>query len=193
MEPVERLMSSIRKRIGLCRRATDRPWVLLCVGTDRLTGDALGPLVGTMVSESYDNPFHVYGTLADPVHALNLHEKIEEIENRHQRYFMIAVDACLGHSKNIGVINVGIGPIHPGTGVKKSLPPVGHIYVTGVVNAAGPMEKERLQNTRLHLVVRQATVISSALLQVAREERTHRVIPLPVVNRHFIQRFCSVT
>ncbi|MEW6173106.1 MAG: spore protease YyaC [Bacillota bacterium] len=192
MEPEERLVACIRKRIGLCRWAADRPWVLMCIGTDRLTGDALGPLVGTMVSEAYDNPFHVYGTLADPVHAVNLREKLEEVENRHQKYFMIAVDACLGQSKNIGAINVGVGPIRPGTGVKKLLPPVGHMYVTGVVNAGGNQDQNILQNTRLHLVLRQAKIISAALLQVAREERARRIIPLPIASRHFIQRFCSI-
>lgn len=135
--------------------------VLLCVGTDRLTGDALGPLVGTKVAEAADSPYSVYGTLAAPVHALNIQEKVQEIFSLHENPFIIAVDASLGNHQNVGLISVGAGPIQPGTGLKKSLPRVGDLHIIGVVNQGGAKE---LQNTRLHVVMSQAEVIASALL-----------------------------
>lgn len=148
-------------------RAHNTPWVLLCIGTDRSTGDALGPLVGSKVAGAPDNPFHVYGTLSDPVHATNLKEKFREITRRHRDAFVIAVDASLGHAESVGVISVGRGPLFPGAGVKKSLPPVGHLHITAVVNVGGFMEYVVLQNTRLHVVMSQAEVIAAALLEAA--------------------------
>lgn len=56
-------------------------------------------------------------------------------------------------------------------GVSKTLPPVGDIHVTGIVNVGGYMEYLVLQNTRLSVVIRMAEVISKALLQVAEEFR----------------------
>lgn len=54
---------------------THIPIILVCIGTDRSTGDALGPLVGTKLEQVGITNFQVFGTLDEPVHALNLEEK----------------------------------------------------------------------------------------------------------------------
>jgi hypothetical protein len=56
------------------RTRTDTPIVIVCVGTDRSTGDSLGPLVGTALARFHSPLFHLYGTLDEPVHAVNLEE-----------------------------------------------------------------------------------------------------------------------
>jgi len=66
-----------RKRKGLIR-----PVVLLCIGTDRSTGDSLGPLVGSKLKSFKQNFYHIYGTLDKPVHASNLSETITEIRKK---------------------------------------------------------------------------------------------------------------
>lgn len=167
-DAIGRLADTIYAHLDLSR-AHNVPWVLLCIGTDRSTGDALGPLVGSKVAGAPDNPFHVYGTLSGPVHATNLKEKIREISRRHRNAFIIAVDASLGHVDSVGVISVGSGPLLPGAGVNKSLPPVGHLHITAVVNVGGFMEYVVLQNTRLHVVMSQAEVIAAALLEVVQK------------------------
>ncbi|NLA06754.1 MAG: DUF1256 domain-containing protein, partial [Firmicutes bacterium] len=57
----------------------------------------------------------------------------------------------------------------PGTGVSKTLPPIGDIHVTGIVNVGGYMEYLVLQNTRLSVVMKMADIISKALLQLSEE------------------------
>lgn len=99
-----------------------QPIVFICIGTDRSTGDSLGPLIGTLLSEKNISPFHVYGTLDDPIHALNLENKLKEIHEKHQNPYIIGIDACLGRMKSVGVIQIGDGPVKPGSGVKKELP-----------------------------------------------------------------------
>jgi putative sporulation protein YyaC len=146
----------------------DRPLVLLGVGTDRSTGDCLGPLVGSRLAAVRQKPFAVYGTLEQPVHAGNLREKIGEIHRRFYNPFIIAVDACLGQAESIGYINIGNGALRPGAGVHKNLPPVGHLHITGVVNVGGFMEYVILQNTRLNLVMRMADVIVEGLATAVR-------------------------
>lgn len=138
-----------------------QPLVIVCIGTDRSTGDALGPLVGSALQKSVNVP--VYGTLDDPVHAVNLAEQLQHIEGRYHNPYLIAVDACLGQISSVGCIQTGIGPVKPGAGVNKDLPPVGHSHITGIVNVGGFMEYFVLQNTRLSLVVNMANVISESL------------------------------
>jgi len=138
--------------------------VVVCIGTDRSTGDSLGPLTGLeLIGRGYPTEL-VFGTVDEPVHAANLAEAVERIRHLHPRAVVIAVDACLGVPENVGSITVGAGPLRPGAGVNKSLPPVGQVAVTGVVNVAGFMEYFVLQNTRLSLVMSMARVIAETIV-----------------------------
>jgi len=142
---------------------SNQPIVFICIGTDRSTGDSLGPLIGTLLNEKNIAPFSVYGTLDDPIHALNLEERLAEIKNVHENPFIIGIDACLGRMKSVGAIQIGEGPVKPGSGVNKELPPVGNIHITGIVNISGFMEFLVLQNTRLSLVLNMAKIISKGI------------------------------
>ncbi|MBU8905770.1 spore protease YyaC [Desertibacillus haloalkaliphilus] len=141
----------------------DRELVVVCIGTDRSTGDSLGPLIGTKLDERQLSSFHVYGTLENPVHAVNLEKSLNDIENNHYRPFIIAIDACLGRLNSVGKITLAEGPVKPGAAVNKKLPPVGDIHLTGIVNIGGMMEFFVLQNTRLHFVMKMAEMISESI------------------------------
>jgi putative sporulation protein YyaC len=145
-------------------RSQESPIVIVCIGTDRSTGDALGPLVGSRLSSlSLENICNIYGTLEHPVHAVNLKDTLQEIERTFANPFIIAVDACLGQLSSVGQVTVGRGPLKPGAGVNKDLPEVGHIHITGIVNVGGFMEYFVLQNTRLSVVMRMAECIAQSL------------------------------
>ncbi len=144
---------------------------VLCIGTDRSTGDCLGPLVGWFLKKFPVN-FSIYGTLDDPVHAGNLSEKLSFINHITRPPLVIAVDACLGRFENVGMINLGLGEIKPGAGVHKKLPPVGDIYFTGIVNVAGHMEFIVLQNTRLSVVMQMSRLIANSIaIGIKRSQR----------------------
>ena len=143
--------------------------VIVCIGTDRSTGDCLGPLVGTSLSKLKSSIFHLYGTLEEPVHAMNLQATLDVIYSTHEDPYVIGIDACLGQSSSVGCIQVAAGPLRPGAGVNKELPPVGDIHLTGIVNVGGFMEYFVLQNTRLSLVVRMADIISHSLYDALTE------------------------
>ncbi|MGG0410949.1 spore protease YyaC [Peribacillus simplex] len=145
-----------------------QPIVIVCIGTDRSTGDSLGPLVGTLLSEKAENSsssFHVYGTLDDPIHAMNLQEKLNEIKKIHANPFIVGIDACLGKMKSVGIVQIGQGPVKPGAGVNKDLPSVGNAHITGIVNVSGFMEFMVLQNTRLNLVLKMAKTIAEGIYE----------------------------
>lgn len=142
--------------------ADTREIVVVCVGTDRSTGDAFGPIVGSKLQRL--RGIHVYGNLEEPVHAVNLATTLGTIAVAHPRKpFIIAVDACLGSFDHVGQIIVDQGPLRPGAGVKKSLPEFGDFSITGVVNVSGFMEYFVLQNTRLNVVIKMSDVVVEAL------------------------------
>lgn len=140
-----------------------KPIVVLCIGTDRATGDSLGPIIGYKLSASYPGNLIIYGTLSEPIHAKNLEETIQLINKQHPSAFIIAIDACLGKTSHIGMVNLGEGSLSPGSGVNKTLPPVGDIFITGIVNFSGFMDMMVLQNTRLNTVMEIADFITTGL------------------------------
>lgn len=144
-------------------KGEENPTVLLCIGTDRATGDCLGPIVGYKLAKRYDNKLLLYGTLDQPVHAQNLNTTIENIYRTHPNAFIIAIDASLGSKNHIGYITVGEGPLLPGAGVNKSLPPVGDIFITGIVNFSGVLDNMLLQTTRLNIVMVLADFICNGI------------------------------
>lgn len=163
-----------------CIAKVDRPWneiIFICIGSDRITGDSLGPLIGHQLSKYHWKNIHICGTLDHPIHALNLEETLENLKKRHPSALFIAVDASLGSKKHIGFITVGNGSICPGAGVHKSLPAVGDIFITGILNVSGTFEHLLLQTTRLSTVVQMAETISSGIA---------RTFSCPYERRHLL-------
>lgn len=139
--------------------------VFLCIGSDRVTGDCLGPYIGHSLSALNTPGIFVYGTLSHPVHALNLKEVSSFIKKAHPSALVIAIDASLGQKKHLGYVTIGNGPLYPGAAVQKELSPVGDIYITGIVNIAGMLEQLTLQTTRLSTVISLADTITEGIMQ----------------------------
>ena len=139
--------------------------VFLCIGSDRVTGDCLGPYIGHQLLDRLDlQDIYVYGTLKDPVHALNLEKVSRMIRSIHPQSLVIAIDASLGQKKHLGYVTIADGALYPGAGVQKELPPVGDIHITGIVNIAGVLEQLTLQTTRLSTVISLADTITQGIL-----------------------------
>lgn len=146
--------------------ASHLPPVILCIGTDRVTGDSLGPLVGSFLhAYGVDRYLPVYGTLEFPIHALNLEHVCRQIKKKHPRSLIVAVDASLGTKKHIGYITLGQGSLRPGAGVQKNLTAVGDIFITGIINTDKPEAQLALQNTRLCAVTSLASCIAQGIRQ----------------------------
>lgn len=141
----------------------DENTVVVCIGTDRAIGDALGPLVGTMLKNS-DFKYPVYGTLDNPIHALNIYESIEYIKNTHSNGNFLAIDACLGSKNSIGNIQIRKGPILPGKGVGKKLPQIGNYSIVGIVDKIDENNKFSFNNVRLSFILELAETIALSLL-----------------------------
>ncbi len=149
--------------------------VILCIGTDRATGDALGPLTGSKLKRA--GAANVYGTLECPVHALNLFETIAVINRRYTNPFILALDASLGKNGHIGCVTLSNEPLHPGAGVEKELGSVGSIAVTGIVNNWAVNSMSVLQSTRLALVMEMSDFIADGILCCVNEiHRKHITI-----------------
>jgi len=164
----------IQRLIKKQKDLQSRQVIILCIGSDRYIGDALGPLVGTYLEENTNCV--VYGSLDSPVHASNLVKVIADIHHQYQQPIIIAVDACLGNRIEIGNIEIWEGSLEAGIAVGARLPCVGHISIIGVVNASGRMGYLDLQNTPLSIVMKLSKCIGGALREAIHSIQTHGVV-----------------
>lgn len=140
--------------------------VILCIGTDRSTGDSLGPLIGYKLKEKRVSKVEILGTLDRPVHAMNLEDYINVLKKSYRNHVIVAVDASVGNLEHIGYVTLGKGSLKPGLGVSKQLKAVGDIFMTGIVGGCGSYDPLMLQSIRLSIVMRLADCISESIYLV---------------------------
>jgi putative sporulation protein YyaC len=163
-EPLATYYLSKEIKTFLKNSTKPQPPIILCIGTDRATGDSLGPLTGWQLQTLLRGTnIEVLGTVDNPVHAANLKEVYKTLTPRLALHPLLAIDACLGHFTNVGTIVFQQEALKPGTAVKKDLPEVGDAGITGIVNVSGLMEMQVIQNTRLSLVLKMSQIIAHSI------------------------------
>ena len=142
--------------------------MFLCIGTDRSTGDSLGPLVGYNLRRKHLRRSAVIGTLERPVHAMNLDLYVRHIRLHYPDYIVVAIDASVGSADHVGYATLGRGALQPGLGVSKDLEAVGDISITGIVGGVGSHDPVMLQSVRLSMVMKMADCICESIDLVER-------------------------
>lgn len=140
--------------------------MFLCIGTDRSTGDSLGPLIGHKLRGRRLMGAAVIGTLDKPVHAMNLDLYSRYISIHYPDYVVVAIDASVGSQDHVGYATLGRGALRPGLGVSKELEAVGDIAITGIVGGAGSRDPVMLQSVRLSIVMKMADCICEGICLV---------------------------
>lgn len=146
--------------------------VFLCIGSDRCTGDSLGPLVGDKIQFLSSHNVFIYGNLESTVNATNLNNVLTTIKLNHRNPFIIAIDASLGNSADIGKIIINDEPLYPGKALNKDLPSIGNISIVGIVNISSCFQFTTLQNTRLYIVMKIANTIAKGISYFSLKQNT---------------------
>lgn len=166
-EETELCAHTLRRMIQEIQREQGKTGVLLlCIGTDRSTGDSLGPLIGYKLHQMMGCRIPVIGTLERPVHAMNLEAALNHVHRRYSDHVVVAVDASIGEQNHVGCVTVGKGAMQPGLGVRKQLQAVGDISITGIVGGYANQDPLMLQSVRLSIVMKMADYISRSVFLV---------------------------
>ncbi len=109
-----------------------RQTVIVCFGTMSISGDSLGPMVGTLLASRYNVPAFVYGTENCSVNGKNMKEWLDFIKTAHAGALFIAVDASLGTKDNVGKIVIRSDGVCPAA-IKGKNERFGDVGILGVV------------------------------------------------------------
>lgn len=147
--------------------------VFLCIGTDRMTGDCFGPLVGTKIKNKLkdNNIFNIniYGSLENNISYTNIEKSLKIINKLHPNAYIIAIDSALSKKENIGKIFVQDGKLTLGMGLNKNKIKIGNANIKAVVGKDYKFSNYNfyaLQNISLNSVIKLADIVSEGIVEV---------------------------
>lgn len=130
--------------------------IFFCIGTDRVIGDCLGPITGSFLKNMYDNE-KVFGDLDNNLTYENILKKIDEINLKFEKPYIVAIDAALSSEDNIGKIFVDEEGINFGKGLDKNINCIGDIGIKVVVGKDyndNELNFKTLQNMSLSRIIK---------------------------------------
>lgn len=138
--------------------------VYMCIGTDKVFSDSLGPRVGTLLNEKMQRLSFVYGIVNGNITAENLLYSYRFIKSLHPNSQIVVIDAAVGVSEQIGRVQMSEGGIVPGAATNKNLPCVGDVSIVGIVADKGLSDFYSLNSQKERLVNEVAQFIVDAIL-----------------------------
>jgi putative sporulation protein YyaC len=142
---------------------SNNKYIVVCIGSDLVLGDSLGPLVGTFL-KNRGLLLPIYGCLGQPVTAKEIAFLGKFIKKIHPNCKVLAIDAGVGEEVEVGSIKVLGHGLKPGLGVNKVLPTIGDISIVGVVAGKSLRNEKLLSQTRLSLIYKMAGVIADGIM-----------------------------
>ena len=153
----------------------------ICVGTDRITGDAFGPIVGTKLKKLFekDNFFNinVYGSLDKNITYNNIEDYYNKVINTNDT-ITIVIDSALSIKENIGRIFVTNNKTILGKGLNKNKIAIGDISIKTVVAKESTKiinNFKMLQNVSLNTVIRLADIVSEGIYDAVKNDYNKNV------------------
>lgn len=142
----------------------------LCIGTTKVIGDSVGPIVGSILKEKIDKEsgINVLGDYECNIDYSNIEKQIEGTDT-----IVVAIDSALSCERNIGKVFVQDCGLKYGESLKRNSRNIGDICIKAVV---GRNYNNRIKNfVELNRVSKWsinylAEIISNGILQVVSEE-----------------------
>ncbi|PLS09453.1 spore protease YyaC [Neobacillus cucumis] len=138
------------------------------IGSNVISGDSLGPFVGTLLRNSFPDHLTVMGNLEYPMDATTIVPEISRFSFP-KNSFVISIDSVLGSLDFVNSIVLRRGPLQPGLGLGQNLPPIGDCSVMGVVHTNDAVLGSSLLYTSLHLIYTMATNIARGISLAVRQ------------------------
>lgn len=106
--------------------------VFMCIGTNTVVGDSVGPIVGSLLKENIqsNNKIKIVGDCENNISYENIEDKIKKLK---LNSLVVVVDSALSNPENIGKIFVQNRGLRYGEGLKKPNTTIGNISIKAVV------------------------------------------------------------
>lgn len=167
MKEDENYINFIKKLKSEITQNKDNNIVFCCIGTDRVIGDCIGPITGSLL-KGVDKNFNVYGDLNENLTFSNMSQKMREIKLKYKNPYVVAIDAALSVESEIGNIYIADDGIIIGRGLNKSKKKIGDIGIKVVVGKDyndNELNFRCLQNISLSKIMDLSKKISDGIIK----------------------------
>lgn len=159
LQDKQRFAEELRKKVS------NESTVFMCIGTEKVFSDSLGPRVGTLLNENLASATFIYGLCDHNITAENLLYSYNFIKALHPNSKIVVIDAGVGAVEQIGKVQICDGGIAPGAATNKNLPSVGDVGIIGIVAERGMSDFYTLNSSKDHLVGCVAKFIAEAIVE----------------------------
>lgn len=164
MIEVSSCIAQDKKRLSEELKLNVKNAVYMCIGTDKVFSDSLGPRVGTLLNERLTAPVFVYGLCNQNITAENLLYSYNFIKSMHPNSKIVVIDAAVGNADQIGNVQISTNGIIPGAATNKNLPSIGDVSIVGIVAEKGMSDFYSLNSEKDKLVNNVANFIANAII-----------------------------
>ncbi len=150
----------------------------VCVGTDRITGDCFGPIVGSILKNKKKrnriNNLEVIGSLDENLSYSKVENEVLEKNISNRNTFVICIDSALGNKSNIGNVIISNSGIEIGKCLGKQRKKMGDITIKAVVGEDLKNKEANfkvLQNIHLNSVMELASIVANGIIEVVNKKQ----------------------
>lgn len=149
--------------------------IFVCIGTNRIIGDLIGPYVGTILSKTFStyNNIDVIGDNDNLVTYNNIEQKMKYINEVYKDKLIIVIDSALAEEQNIGKIFVQNRGLRYAESLKKKNTVIGDISIKVVVgkNANDSIENFKiLNNISFKNILKMSYIVSNGIIEVVNKK-----------------------
>ena len=137
--------------------------VFMCVGSDRVVGDSLAPIVSEYLIKKFKINAYVYGTLKNPITAKNINSAYSFIKMKHKNSKIIVVDATLANEDDVNFVKLERFGVVPAGFFNGGSSVMGDYSILGVVGSKTLTDKMFLSSVRINSVLAMAYFIALSI------------------------------
>lgn len=152
--------------------------IFLCIGTNRIVGDAFGPVVGSVLKKnlSANNNIQIVGDLKECVTYNNINKTVDLLTDDYQANFVIVLDSALSCKKNIGKVFIQNRGLKYAESLKKNNAIIGNISIKAIVgeNSYNPVKNfNNLKNVSLNRIYKMCNLVSNGIIEVMNKKANY--------------------
>lgn len=149
----------------------DKIIIFVCIGTDKIIGDVLGPYVGTILSKTFvDCPkIKIVGDKDNLVTYNNIELKMKHINKLYPNKQIIVIDSALAEESKIGKVFIQNRGLKYAESLMKKNNTIGDISIKGVVGKNTNDSKENfkiLSRVPSTEILKMSYIVSNGIIDV---------------------------